>query len=68
VAPSNFFSFQRIKRKLGEGSADVKEVKRKTTEVYAEIREESSRKMSTKSVLKKLDKCISANGEYFEGN
>jgi len=69
VAPSDFFFlFPRMKRNLkGKHFADVEEVKRKTTEALANIKEDEF-KNCFEQWQKRMDKCIAANREYFEGD
>jgi len=57
-----------MKRNLkGKRFADVEEVKRKTTEALADIKDEEF-KNCFEQWQKRMDKCIAANGEYFEGD
>ena len=69
VAPSDFFFlFPRMKRNLkGKHFADVEEVKRKTTEALANIKEDEF-KNCFEQWYKRKDKCIAPNGKYFEGD
>ncbi|PNF29267.1 hypothetical protein B7P43_G10488 [Cryptotermes secundus] len=64
----NFFLFPRMKRDMkGKRFADVAEVKEKTTEALSSISKDEFRQCFEKW-NKRLDKCISVSGEYFEGD
>ncbi|PNF33096.1 hypothetical protein B7P43_G15744 [Cryptotermes secundus] len=61
-----FFLFPRMKRDMkGKCFADVAGVKEKTTEVLSSISKDEFRQCFEKW-NKRLDKCISVSGEYFE--
>ncbi|PNF44125.1 hypothetical protein B7P43_G03186, partial [Cryptotermes secundus] len=63
-----FFLFPRMKRDMkGKRFADVAEVKEKTTEALSSISKDEFRQCFEKW-NKRLDKCISVSGEYFEGD
>ncbi|PNF19357.1 hypothetical protein B7P43_G06720 [Cryptotermes secundus] len=60
--------FPRMKRDMkGKRFADVAEVKEKTTEALSSISKDEFRQCFEKW-NKRLDKCISVSGEYFEGD
>ncbi|PNF24073.1 hypothetical protein B7P43_G07891 [Cryptotermes secundus] len=64
----NFFLFPRMKRDMkGKRFADVAEVKEKMTEALSSISKDEFRQCFEKW-NKRLDKCISVSGEYFEGD
>ncbi|PNF23576.1 hypothetical protein B7P43_G04958 [Cryptotermes secundus] len=68
LAPCDFFLFPRMKRDVkGKRFADVAEVKEKTTEALSSISKDEFRQCFEKW-NKRLDKCISVSGEYFEGD
>lgn len=68
LAPCDFFLFPRMKRDMkGKRFADITEVKTKTTEALSAITEDEF-KNCFEQWKKRLDKCISASGEYFEGD
>ncbi|PNF33206.1 hypothetical protein B7P43_G11690, partial [Cryptotermes secundus] len=68
LAPCDFFLFPRMKRDMkGKRFADVAEVKEKTTEALSSISKDEFRQCFEKW-NKRLDKCISVSGEYFEGD
>ena len=57
-----------MKRNLkGKRFADVEEVKRKTTEALADIKEDEF-KNCFEQWQKRMAKCIAPNGKYFEGD
>ncbi|PNF16923.1 hypothetical protein B7P43_G04205 [Cryptotermes secundus] len=63
-----FFLFPRMKRDMkGKRFADVAEVKEKTTEALSSISKDEFRQCFEKW-NKRLDKCTSVSGEYFEGD
>ena len=47
--------------------SDIDDVKKKTTEALSSIKEDKLKKCFDQW-NKRLDKCISINGEYFEGD
>ncbi|KOC69241.1 Putative uncharacterized protein FLJ37770 [Habropoda laboriosa] len=62
----NFFLFHRMKRDMkGKHFADVAEVKKKTTEALSSITKDEFKQCFEKW-NKRLDKCFSASGGYFE--
>ncbi|PNF34143.1 hypothetical protein B7P43_G01174 [Cryptotermes secundus] len=66
LAPCDFFLFPRMKRDMkGKRFADVAEVKEKTTEALSSISKDEFRQCFEKW-NKRLDKCISVSGEYFQ--
>lgn len=68
LAPCDFFLFPRMKRDMkGKRFADITEVKKKTTEALSGITENEFKKCF-EQWKKRLDKCINAGGEYFEGD
>lgn len=68
LAPCDFFLFPRMKREMkGKRFADVAEVKKKTTEALSSITKDEF-KQCFDTWIKRLDKCISASGQYFEGD
>ncbi|PNF38844.1 hypothetical protein B7P43_G10209 [Cryptotermes secundus] len=66
--PVRLFLFPRMNRDMkGKHFADVAEVKEKTTEALSSISKDEFRQCFEKW-NKRLDKCISVSGEYFEGD
>jgi len=51
----------------GKRFSDVAKVKKKTTEALSSVTTDEFKKRF-EQWSKRLDKCISSNGEYFEGN
>lgn len=66
--PHVTFLFLQMKRDMkGKRFADVAEIKKKTTKVLSSITKDEFKQCFEKW-NKRLDKCISASGEYFEGD
>lgn len=68
LAPCDFFLFPRMKKNLkGKRFDDVEAVKTASQRALDDIKVEEFQRCF-KQWEKRLDKCIAANGEYFEGD
>lgn len=68
LAPCDFFLFSRMKRELkGKRFADIPEVKRESKAALQGIGKDEYKRCFAQW-KKRLNQCISVNGEYFEGN
>lgn len=68
LAPCDFFLFPRMKRGMkGQRFDNIEEVKKKTREELSAISKDDYKKCF-EQWKHRWDKCISCNGEYFEGD